>query len=128
MNLANDNDKSDVIPEEAAQAAVLSIIIGVLSLALVNIATEASDGFKETVQGIGKLWMPGAGGIGPYSGKETLSLAVWLISWALLHIFLRKRELNHGLVLVIFLLGIAMATTLIWPPVYTGLAHLIKGQ
>ena len=128
MNLANDNDKSDVIPEGAAQAAILSVIIGVLSLALVNIATEASDGFKETVHGIGKLWMPGAGGIGPYSGKETLSLVVWLISWALLHAFFKKRELNHRFVLVIFLLGIALATTLIWPPIYTGLAHFIKGQ
>ena len=128
MNPSNDNYKNEVTQEGAAQAAIFAVMVGVLTLALVNIGTEISDGFKEIVHQIGKLWMPGAQGIGPYSGKETLSLMAWLVSWAFLHAFLKKRELNHGLVLVIFLLGIALATTLIWPPVYTGLAHLIKGQ
>ena len=130
MNPPNDNYKNGVTQEGAAQAAILSIMVGVLTLAFINLGTEVSDGFKETIHQLGKLWMPGAEGIGPYSGKETLSLLAWLISWALLHILLRKRELNHRLVLVIFLFGVALATTLIWPPVYTGLAHFVinKGQ
>ena len=76
-----------------------------------------SEGFTTSVHRIGKLWMPGAEGIGPYSGKETLSLLVWLVSWAILHPLLRKTEWNNQVVVGIFLVGVALATTLLWPPV-----------
>jgi hypothetical protein len=59
-----------------------------LVLAIVNVATTASPVFNNWVHGIGKLWMPGAEGIGPYSGKETLSLLAWLVTWAVLHVVL----------------------------------------
>ena len=110
-----------------AQAAVLAAMTGLLTLALANLGTEISEKFKEAVHGIGKLWMPGAQGIGPYSGKETLALVVWLLSWLILHQILRSREWNNRIVLVVFLIGIAIATTLIWPPVFNGIAHTIKG-
>ena len=100
-----------------AQAAMLAAMIGVLTLALVNIGTEISKAFKEWVWDLGKLWIPGAQGIGPYSGKETLMLISWLGSWALLHAILKNRELSNHLVVVLFLTGIGVATTLLWPPV-----------
>ena len=75
-----------------------------------------------SVHGIGKLWMPGAEGIGPYSGKQTLSLLVWIGSWIVLHVALRNRELNLGRWLIVFLVGIGIATTLLWPPVFEYLA------
>ena len=65
-----------------------------------------------------KLWMPGAEGIGPYSGKETVGLIAWLVSWVILHFSLRHKQLNGGLWLTVFLLGIGVATTLVWPPVW----------
>lgn len=105
-----------------AVAALLSAALGLLTLAVVNLGTQASKAFNAWVHGIGKLWMPGAEGIGPYSGKETLSLAVWVGSWILLHLALRKRELNLGRWLVVFLVGIGIATTLLWPPVFEYLA------
>ena len=52
----------------AAQAAILSLMIGILTLALVNLGTEISEALKNAVHTIGKLWIPGAEGIGPYSG------------------------------------------------------------
>ncbi len=105
-----------------AAAAILSGMLGMLALALVNLGTGASKAFDAWVHGIGKLWMPGAEGIGPYSGKETLSLVAWVGSWILLHLALRKRDLNTGRWLVVFLIGIGIATTLIWPPVFEYLA------
>ena len=103
----------------AAQAVLLSAMLGVLSLALVNLGTEMSQAVKEQVHHLGKLLIPGAEGIGPYSGKETIALAVWLVSWFLLHGWLRAGELNHRAVIVIFLIGVACATTLLWPPVFS---------
>ena len=111
----------------AAQAALLSCAIGLLTLALVNLGTDISETFKDSVHALGKLWMPGAQGIGPYSGKETLALWTWLATWVIFHRLWRGKELNNQTVLVIFLLGIALATTLLWPPVFNGIAHAMKG-
>jgi hypothetical protein len=89
-----------------------------LALAVVNVFTAASKPFNTWVHEVGKLWMPGAAGIGPYSGKETISLLVWLGAWVLLHYALRGREMRLSTWLVVFLAGVGVATTLIWPPVF----------
>ncbi len=122
------NHNIDLGKNGAGQAAILSAMIGLLTLALVNLGTDISDSFKETVHSLGKLWMPGAQGIGPYSGKETLSLAAWLVSWWILHRLLRCREWDNRLVLILFLVGIGVATTLVWPPFFTAIAHAVKGH
>ena len=106
------------IPSGAAVAALIAAMLGMLALAIVNVFAEASEAFAGTVHGIGKLWMPGAQGIGPYSGKETLSMVAWLVSWAVLHQALRSRELTLSRWLVVFLVMVAVATTFIWPPVF----------
>lgn len=110
------------VPSGAAIAALLAAAVGMLTLAVVNTVTAASPAFNTWVHGIGKLWMPGAEGIGPYSGKETLSLVAWLGSWAVLHPALRAREMDLARWLVIFLVAVGIATTLIWPPVFEYLA------
>jgi hypothetical protein len=110
-----------------AVAALLAAMIGMLTLALVNQLTEISPGFTAWVHRIGKLWMPGAGGIGPYSGKETLAAAAWLVSWAVLHPALRGRELGLSRWLIVYLVGVALATTFIWPPVYGHVAGFFAG-
>ena len=105
-----------------AVAAIISAALGMVTLAVVNLGTAASKAFNEWVHGIGKLWMPGAEGIGPYSGKQTLSLLVWIGTWIVLHLALRNRDLNLGRWLIVFLVGIGIATTLLWPPVFEYLA------
>lgn len=112
------------VPSGIAVAALLSVVIGVLTLAIVNVFTAASPAFNAWVHSVGKLWMPGAQGIGPYSGKETLSAVAWLGSWVLLHYALRRREMNLSRWLIAFLVGVGLATTLIWPPVFEFIAHL----
>lgn len=111
----------------AAQAAILAAMLGLLTLSLVNLGTELSKAFETAVHNTGKLWMPGAQGIGPYSGKETISLVVWLGSWFFLHRTLRTREWDAKAVLAIFLIGIAVATTLLWPPVTHWAVHSLGG-
>ena len=101
-----------------AVAALLAAMIGMLTLAGVNQFTAISTVFNTWVHGVGKLWMPGAEGIGPYSGKETLSALAWIGSWIVLHYTLRDRELNLSRWLIVFLVGVGVATTFIWPPVF----------
>lgn len=108
----------------AAQAAILAAMLGTLTIGVVNLGTEISNSFKTWVHTVGKAWMPGAEGIGPYSGKETLALIVWLGSWFLLHLLLKKKEWNQNGVMAIFLAGVATATTLVWPPVF----HFLAGK
>ncbi len=67
-----------MVPGGIAVAALMAAMLGMLALAVVNVFTTASKPFNAWVHGVGKLWMPGAEGIGPYSGKETISLVVWL--------------------------------------------------
>jgi hypothetical protein len=105
------------MPSGIAVAALMASMFGMLALAVVNVFTEASKGFNTWVHSVGKLWMPGAAGIGPYSGKETIALVVWLGSWIVLHHTLRGRELRLSTWLIVFLVGVGVATTLIWPPV-----------
>jgi len=110
------------IPGGIAVAALMAAMLGMLTLALVNAFTSASPAFNTWVHNVGKLLMPGAQGIGAYSGKETLALAGWLGSWVILHFVLRKRDLEISRWLVLFLAGVGIATTLIWPPVFEYLA------
>lgn len=92
---------------------------------VVNTFTTAFKGFNTWVHSVGKLWMPGAEGIGPYSGKETLSLVMWIAAWVVLHSALHDRDLPISKWLVVFLVGVGVATTLIWPPVFEHLAELM---
>lgn len=106
------------VPGGVAVAALLSAMLGMLALAAVNQFTAASPAFNAWVHGVGKLSMPGAEGIGPYSGKETLSLVAWIASWLILHYGLRRRDLDVSRWLIVFLVGVGIATTWIWPPVF----------
>jgi hypothetical protein len=115
------------VPSGIAVAALVSAAIGMLTLAVVNVFTVALPGFNTWVHAVGKVWMPGAEGIGPYSGKETLSAVAWLGSWVILHYAVRTRELDLSRWLITFLIAVGVATTLIWPPVFEYLGHINKG-
>jgi len=110
------------IPGGIAVAALMAAMLGMLTLAVVNVFTAAFPAFNTWVHNVGKLWMPGAQGIGPYSGKETLALIGWLGSWTILHFALRGRDLEISRWFIVFLVGVGIATTLIWPPVFEYLA------
>lgn len=113
------------VPGGVAVAALLAAMLGMLTLGVVNTFTTAFKGFNTWVHNVGKLWMPGAEGIGPYSGKETLSLVMWIAAWVVLHYALRDKDLPISKWLIVFLVGVGLATTLIWPPVFEHLAELM---
>lgn len=119
--------KPDLEKLGVAQAALLAAALGLLALALVNLGTVASEGFRIFVTKCGRICVPGAEQIGVFSGKEAIFLAVWLLSWFFLHRILRTKEWNQTVVLSLFLAGIALATTLLWPPVTHAVIDFFKG-
>jgi len=107
---------SETKPNGRAVAAMLAAMIGLLVLGIVHTGTQASSDFNTAVFNVGKAWIPNATGIGPYSGKETFMLIAWFGSWGLLYLSLRNRRVNLGIVTLIFMVGIAVATLLVYTP------------
>ncbi len=101
-----------------AIAAAISAMLGMIGLGLSAVLAEHSPAISAALQRLGQLWMPGAGGIGPYSGKETVAVIAWLGSWLVLHRLLGKREMNSALWTGIFVVGVLAAMMLIWPPMW----------
>lgn len=110
------NISSQIKANGRAVAAMLSGMIGLIVMGIVNFGTEASTDFNNWVLSVGKLWVPSAGGIGPYSGKETFLLIGWFGSWAILHFALRKKSLNMKIASLVFIIGIAVAALLVYTP------------
>lgn len=111
------------LPTGPAAASLIAAGSGLLALGVSQVLSEASASFKGAMQALGNLWIPGAVGIGPYSGKETVALLTWLLSWALWHVILRKREVSLVVAGMVTLVFVGIATTILWPPVTELLAH-----
>ncbi len=99
-----------------AIAALMSAMIGLLVMGIMHLGSVASSDFGQWLLSVGKAWIPNAAGLGPYSGKETFLLIGWLGSWAALHFALRHRSLRLTLPMVIFTIGMALATLFVYTP------------
>ena len=116
------------VPEEGTElrfptgvivAALFAAWIGLMALAITNIAADVNDGFK--------TWITLHSGIGPYSGKEVFLFASWFVSWPFLHFTLRTREVDLRRWFGVFLVGMLIATILMWPPIFEAIADALKG-
>lgn len=104
-------------PNGEAIAAFMSPMLGLLALSIANGLWEANRVYyTEVYLRIGS-WIPQYDRIGPLTGKETILMVVWLGSWVILHLLLRKREMRVAPWAIAFLVGIAVAALLVWPPV-----------
>lgn len=104
------------LPTGIVVATLFGALIGLLTLAVVNIYADASVDFSNAI----KL----NNGIGPYSGKEVFWLGGWFLSWAILHFALRTKQLNLRKWFGTWLVGMAVATLLMYPPVFEFIADL----
>ncbi len=107
-------------PSGEAVAALMSPMIGLLALSIANLIWEAKrwiplEDVSQVYIRIGS-WIPRADKIGPFAGKETILLAAWGVTWLVLHLILRKRELRIAPWAIAFVIGIAAAVLLLWPP------------
>jgi Kef-type K+ transport system membrane component KefB len=89
-------------PEGAISAAIIAGGIGVLALGILTTLAEASD----TVKG----WLEFNAGVGALSGVTILAVAIWLISWAVLHTAMHRTEYESrrafAIAIVLIVLGV----------------------
>lgn len=112
------NDNAESIPdakavsdaELAVGASFIACGIGSATLGLALIGTEVSDGFKEllTINA----------GVGALSGKSTLAVVAFFVSWIILHYVMRDKNIKLA---TSFWIGIALTVVgliLTYPPVF----------
>lgn len=105
------------LPTGIVVAALLSAMIGLLVLGAVNIYSNVDAGFKTAITL--------NAGIGPYSGKEVFWLASWGISWFILYVALRNKPLNLRRWFGTFMVGMLIATLLVWPPIFEAIGSAL---
>ncbi len=89
-----------------------SLVLG-LFVTLNEMSTDVNAFLKfDTSFGIGK-------GVGPLSGKVTLAVLAFGISWVVLHFLWRHREINFGRAFIASLILVGLGFALTFPPIFT---------
>ncbi len=102
-------------------AATLSPILGFYTLMISHHVSRVSKELDKLVHSYGH-WIPGSqgggpdGSIGSYTGKETLALLVWFLSWAIFHALWRKQDMPLNRWIPIFLGSLAFVTLCLFHP------------
>jgi hypothetical protein len=76
-------------PDGPAAAAILAAGIGMFALGLLTVLNEASTAIHDWLDS----WDLDQG-VGPLAGKTTLAVIVWLVSWIVLAVFLRGKDVD----------------------------------
>jgi len=109
------NTTSSPLYSGPVAAASLSLLLAFLTLMISHHISRLTPGLDKLIHSYG-YWIPGStgngpdGSIGSYSGKETLAIMVWLISWLSFHLLWRKQNLSLRAWTPIFATGLALIT------------------
>lgn len=107
---ATAQSKPVALANGAGAAALLSAGLGCAVFGLFVVLNEASATFHDL--------MILNSAVGPLSGKSTFPVLIWLVSWGLCHLRLRKREVNLRVVTVITALLLLVALLCTFPPFF----------
>jgi hypothetical protein len=101
-------------PEGPIAAAILAGGIGCLALGVLTTLAEANTSFSD--------WLDWDSDVGPLSGKTIISVIVWLVAWALLHLIYRNKALETRRALTIGLVLIALGLIGTFPTFFQAFA------
>ncbi len=93
-----------------AAAAILASGIGSLALGLSTTLAQAIAPVKEALS----FYDP----VGSLSGETTVAVAVWVISWAVLHILWKSNQVDFGKVFITTLILIVLGLLGTFPPFF----------
>lgn len=92
-------------PNGPALAGVVAAALGAFVLGVVTTVGEASASVKD--------WLIFRDPVGPLSGKTTMSVAAWAVSWVVLGVIWRKRDVSVRIIVIVsaILLGLGVLFT-----------------
>jgi hypothetical protein len=113
-------------PSGPVAAVFIAAGIGSLAMGILVVANEVSADIQSFLRfdanfGIGQ-------GVGPLSGKVVLTVVAFVVSWVILHVALRGKEVdfNRALAVAIVLVGLGFALT--FPPIFEFIVGLFGGD
>ena len=104
----------EVGPNGPALAAILAAGLAVFFLGFLTTLNEMAVGVHD--------WLIFQDRVGPLSGKTTMTGVAWLVSWAILHLAWRKREVPFLPVVTLTVALMVAGNVLMFPPVFERLA------
>jgi hypothetical protein len=113
-------------------AASLSLLLAFLTLMVSHHISRLTPGLDKLVHAYG-YWIPGStgkgpeGSIGSYSGKETLALGVWFVSWLIFHLLWQKQDFPLQAWTRIFVIGLVVITLGFFHPLADPVVLFIAG-
>ena len=107
----------DTKPNGPVAAAFLAAGIGALALGIMVVVAEALGQDAGKYLDFSKNYGLGSG-VGPLSGKVTIAIVAYVISWVVLHLAFRGKELPFGRVFVVSLILLAIGFALTFPPIF----------
>jgi hypothetical protein len=118
---------SNQAPEKSgmAAAALISGGIGAVMMMVSHHISDTNKPFETFLHKTIGAWIPGAvnpdpmwGNIGSYAGKETVMLVGWLVSWAILHLMLRDKQVKPRTIFFWLISLYTVATAMSWHPLF----------
>ncbi|QYX33529.1 hypothetical protein [Sphaerospermopsis torques-reginae] len=107
-----------------AAAALVSTGIGCFTMMVTHHISDTHKNIEKMVWGLGS-WIPGShspsklwGNIGSYTGKETMLLIGWLVSWAILSVLWKNKKIKSSTIFFWMFALIVAATAMSWHPLF----------
>lgn len=107
-----------------AAAALISAGIGCFTMMVTHHLSETSKSIETIVWNLG-TWIPGSktndelwGNIGSYTGKETMLLVGWLVSWPILHALWKNKNIKSRTIFFWMFALLVAATAMCWHPLF----------
>ncbi|WP_377476065.1 MAG: hypothetical protein P2A85_25070 [Microcoleus anatoxicus] len=107
-----------------AAAAVISATIGCFTMMVTHHLSDTSKVREAFIWSLG-TWIPGSktdselwGNIGSYTGKETMLLVGWLISWSILHTLWKNQNIKSRTIFFWMFALLIAATAMCWHPLF----------
>jgi lysylphosphatidylglycerol synthetase-like protein (DUF2156 family) len=108
-------------PNGPVAAAFIAAGVGSFAMGLFVVLNEISTDVNNFLR-----WDANYGlgsGVGPLSGKAGMAIVAYLVSWAILHLALRGKEVRWNAALTAALILVALGFLLTFPPVFEILAE-----
>ncbi|KAF0110049.1 MAG: hypothetical protein FD147_1924 [Chloroflexi bacterium] len=93
-----------------AAAALLAGGIGAMTLGLMTVLAVASAGIKTAL-----TWM---NSVGSLSGKTSVAVIVWLVSWVVIHQLWKNKEVKWGKVMAVAFALLMAGVLMTFPPFF----------